>query len=286
MRAVLVFCEGSHDIVFATRSLGALAGGKWMGQPISKLPSPFGPRTDPSNPQRPVVRSFIVERLRTRAIDELRLRDAAHPAPPSFQAFVHVDADDVLFALLRSGGDSAAKASLDLIQDVVTLMPLGLDVTEVAVAFLFDADVDGVQAREASFERTHQRLLGSAGGPKHGVWVNTDVNGMEIPVGLYIFHDPSTGEGTLEDTLAPMVASEWPKRWTGAETYLGKHQEAQDPVATKRSERLKAQISISGQFLFPGDPMTQVLARNGLPSSHFQGPASKALVDFLRSAPW
>ena len=43
MKAVLVFCEGRHDAVFAQRSLGVHGGCQWVGRAIGKLPSPFGP---------------------------------------------------------------------------------------------------------------------------------------------------------------------------------------------------------------------------------------------------
>ena len=42
MKAVLVFCEGHHDVVFAQRSLGAHGGCEWVDKPINELPSPFG----------------------------------------------------------------------------------------------------------------------------------------------------------------------------------------------------------------------------------------------------
>ena len=42
MKAVLVFCEGRHDVAFAQRSLGAHGGCKWVDKPVRELPSPFG----------------------------------------------------------------------------------------------------------------------------------------------------------------------------------------------------------------------------------------------------
>jgi hypothetical protein len=286
MRAVLVFCEGNHDVVFATRSLGAIAGVQWLGQPITDLPSPFGPRHDPSNPHNPIVKSFIIERIRGRVLDGLKLMDTTYPHPPSFQALLRLPADDVVFAILRSGGDDAAESAITLIADLLTQLPLGVDVTEIAAAFLFDADAHGVTAREAAFEADHQLLLGGIPGPKHASWVKGTINGTSIPVGLFVFHDPANGKGTLEDIIAPMVASQWPPRWLQAGTYLTTHQDPTDPVATKPAETLKAQICITGQFRFPGDPMTQVLRREGLPANHFQGQHSQALVTFLRSVSW
>ena len=34
MRAVLVFCEGRHDVVFTQRSLGALGDCSWVRKPV------------------------------------------------------------------------------------------------------------------------------------------------------------------------------------------------------------------------------------------------------------
>lgn len=286
MRAVLVFCEGNHDIVFVTRSLGAVAQAQWLGQPISDLPSPFGPRHDPTNPHNPIVKSFIAERIRGRVLDGLKLMDAAHPQPPSFQVLLHLPADNIVYALLRSGGDDAANSTVNLISDFLTQLPLGVDITEVAAAFLFDADAQGVAAREASFATDHQLLFGGIAAPKHANWVKCAINGTTVPTGLYVLHDATTGKGTLEAIISPMMATEWPQRWSEAGTYLTTYQSNSDPVATKPAEALKAQICITGQFRFPGDPMTQVLRRKGLPPHHFNGSHSHDLVDFLRKVPW
>lgn len=286
MRAVLVFCEGNHDIVFATRSLGAVAKAEWLGQPISDLPSPFGPRHDPSKPQNPIVRSFIAERIRGRVLDGLRLMDAAHPQTPSFQAFLHVPSHDIVYALLKSGSDNAATAAVTLIEDFLTQLQFGVDITEVAAAFLFDADTAGVEGREATFEADHRALLAGTTGPNHGCWSIGAVNGTSLPTGLFVFHDPTHRTGTLEDIIAPMVSMEWPDRWSGAGNYLTTHQDPGDPVATDSTEAVKARVCITGQFRFPGDPMTQVIRRGGLSDHHFQGATSQALADFLLRVPW
>jgi hypothetical protein len=288
MRAVLVFCEGNHDITFATRSLGALAGATWLPGPISTLPSPFGPRFgSTSQPSAaPIVKSFIAERMRRRPLDGLRLMDAAHPSPPSFQALVKLEADDVVYAFLKSGGDGAANAAIDLIGDLLTQLAFDVDVSAVAAAFLFDADGAGVSARQTAFAGDYAALLASGAVPSHGDWVDGTQNGTRVPTGLFVFHHPATQTGTLEDVIGPLVSAEWPERWNAAGAYLAAHQDAADPVAQKVSEALKAQVCITGQFRFPGDPMTQVLGPKGIPKQHFQGPVSQALVGFLRAVPW
>ena len=64
MKAVLVFCEGRHDAVFAQRSLGVHGGCQWVGRAIGKLPSPFGPS--------PIARrGLIATRIERHAIEDL-----------------------------------------------------------------------------------------------------------------------------------------------------------------------------------------------------------------------
>ena len=75
MKAVLVFCEGYHDVVFAQRSLGAHGGCEWVGRPIRELPTPF-------ESDKVARKAFIAKRLEPRALEDIAIRDAAHPPLP------------------------------------------------------------------------------------------------------------------------------------------------------------------------------------------------------------
>ncbi|MDX9721785.1 MAG: hypothetical protein RBU37_13625 [Myxococcota bacterium] len=284
MRAVIVFCEGHHDIVFATRSLGVLADAVWHGEPIAELPSPFGPVQDPRNPRKPKAESVIARRYANRSLEDCSLQGAAHPPLPSFERIVELKhtAVPTLYVFVRSHGDNAANASMALLSDLGAVLGYGVVVRELAAAFLFDADDLGVEHRENDFAMRHSAILETGRAPRHGQWQV----GTQHPIGLYIFHDAVSKTGTLEDSLAPLVEAEWPARWAGAEAYLAQHEMPDDPVCRKRAERLKAQLGITGQFRFPGDPMTQLIGRDGLPGAHFNGAASQALVDFLTAVPW
>lgn len=285
MRAVFVFCEGSHDVAFVARSLGQVAQATWLGDPISKLPSPLGPVVDPTNPTRPKIDSLISRRYSSRTLDNLRLQAAAHVPPPVFDAIVKKG--DTIYVLIRCHGDGAAQAAIDLLADVNAVLnpAYGTDVKEIAAAFLFDADASLAQ-REALFATGYAALLDNGTAPTHGAWVR----GVHR-VGLYVFHDQVTKVGTLEELLAPLMAAEWSARWQGADSYLSSHAQATDPVSMKRSEWLKAQINVTGQFLFPGDPMSVVVSKPkvatpALPDTHFLGAESRALVSFLQGVPW
>lgn len=275
MRAVLVFCEGRHDVVFVKRSLVAVAGGKPFEKKVRDLPAPFG-----SSGAGP---GFIRQLYAKRDLEDRQLAAAAHARPPTFEAVVTLPGDGTLCLLIGCGGDSKAPGNVDVVKKVATLVttyqePSGVD--EVAFAFVFDADDAGLQARERSFASAYAECLGGQS-TGHAGWARGELG----PVGLFVFHDPSTLEGTLEDALAPMVCEAWSERWYAAGDYLSAHAHEADPIR-KASKYKKAQISVTGQFLCPGDPMAKVIDSERLPRETFTGPVSQALVDFLRAVPW
>lgn len=251
MRAVLVFCEGRHDVVFVRRSLCAAAKGELFKGRIRDLPAPFGASEG-------VPQGFISSQYAKHELEGGRLAEAAHARPPTFDAVVAVPEDETLYFLLRCGTDSAAGRTIPVVKSVANLVgkfsePSG--VGEVAFAFLFDADDAGVEVRTARFASDYAACLGD-NPVGHANWARCHLG----PVGLFVFHDSSTGNGTLEDALAPMVHDAWSERWHAAGVYLDTHAKETDPIRRGKASKLKkAQISITGQFLCPGDSMSKVI---------------------------
>lgn len=290
MRAVLVFCEGNHDVVFVSRSLGANGAADWLDKPIGELPYPFGPRIDPADQDRPLLPGVIEKRYAVRALDAMRVRAAAHPPTPAFEAFLEAKDKSVLYVLMRSHGDDAVEATTEFLSALEEALEYSVSIQDVAVAFLLDADDEGVSGRQTALASRYEALLNGQS-VAHASWVKgkTDSRGKTWPVGLFVFFDSQSMDqtGTLESILVPMVEQQWPARWSAAGEYIRAHAAATDPVSTKVSEFRKAQICATGQFVCPGDPMSQVLSRKGLPASAFNGPESQALVDFLtKNVPW
>lgn len=225
-------------------------------------------------------------RYEDRRIDDLGLGQAAHAPVPTFDTLVEVIADDTLYVMMRCGSDRAAKPVLELLDDMQAVMAVVSDLDAVALAFLFDADGKGVGARESSFARDYAACLAAeqARPLRHAEWGP----GRYGPVGLFVFHDPSTGTGTLEDVLEPLVQQQWPKKWEAAGGYLRDHGEPGDRIHTGPTAYKKARIGVTGQFTFPGGPMTEVIRNRheGLPRERFTGPVSQQLVEFLRRVPW
>ena len=68
---------------------------------------------------------------------------------------------------------------------------------------------------------------------------------------------------------------------------MDRYRDANDKVSGRDAERLKEIITATGQFDHPGDPMTVIIGRTGLPRAQFTGsPLSKKLADFLTGTPW
>ena len=152
MKAVLVFCEGRHDVVFAQRSLGAHGGCEWVDRPVGELPSPFGRG-------RAVPKGLIARRFERQALEDLPLRDAARPPLPCFDAVVENTATGTMFVLVRTHGQDQSGACLELLQDLqdtfVDQPADTFDVSEYAAAFLFDANGEGVEAKVAAFRERY-----------------------------------------------------------------------------------------------------------------------------------
>ncbi|MBK7402883.1 MAG: hypothetical protein IPJ34_43330 [Myxococcales bacterium] len=99
---------------------------------------------------------------------------------------------------------------MELLKDVTALLDpaFGTKIRVIAAAFLFDADAALAQ-REATFAQEYAELLRGVDAPTHGTWVKTPpAGGLDVVVGLYVFHDPIHSKGTLEELLAPLVAAD------------------------------------------------------------------------------
>ena len=277
MKAVLVFCEGTSDVVFVERSLGALGGYERLQSSIKDLPSPFGA-------DKSLSRGLIATRLAERPFEDFALRASSYQPSPHFESAVQSVVKDRMFLLIRVGGKAQAKATLKLIQHVGALMSEGeFDVTEHGAAFLFDANAEGVGATLEKFRKAYGTYFGGLVNTEHGQWTKTN----SIPVGVYIFHKGAQETGTLEDHLEPMVKSAWPDRYANALRFIDDNRKSDDKASRNDATRLKAIITTAGQFRHPGNPLATMIARNGLPDVQFEeSAASQALVEFLEATPW
>ena len=84
-----------------------------------------------------------------------------------------------------------------------------------------------------------------------------------------------------------MAESAWPDRYAKARDFIDDNMDENDQVSSNDAKRLKAVITVTGQFTHPGRPMSDIIRRNGLPEEQFENShLSKELVDFLTGTPW
>jgi len=281
LKAVLVFCEGAHDVAFTQRSLGAVAQCKWVSKSIRELPSPFGRSPTAS-------KGLLATRLERRGIEDLNLQMATHPQLPNFEAIVEDTTSNTMFMMIRTNGKDQVDTVQNLLRDMHDTFDETLvdtyDVTEYAAAFLFDANAVGMTATIDDFRQRYNNHFGDLSGVDHGTWDTTEIS----PVGCFVFHDRNDDQtGTLEDHLAPMVDTEWPDRYAKARAFIHDNRNETDRVSRTGASQLKAVITAAGQFHVPGAGLTQVVGRRGLPNTVFkESPLSKELVAFLTATPW
>ena len=278
MKAVLVICEGRHDIIFVQRSLGAIASCKWFDGTIRELPSPFGQVRHQSQ-------KGLVARRMEREVDDLTLGSAASPRLPQFVSAVEDKATQTIFMLIRANGKEQVDAVIDMLKDLDASLETGtLDISHYATAFLFDADEEGLAATLTAFRNGYRQHFGDLSAADHAGWVDAPT----CHVGVFVIHkshaDPT---GTLEDHLAPLAADAWPGHFDAASAFVDGGRQPDETVSKGDANRLKAIITATGQFQHPGAPLSKLVARKGIPEAHFKTcKLSADLVRFLQAVPW
>ena len=227
MKAVLVICEGLHDIFFVQRSLGALAGCKWFDRPIRELPSPLG-----SMPSR--SKGLVARRLE-RNPDALTLQATAYPPLPQFVSAVVDKGRQTIYVLILANGKQQAGAVVGLLRDLDDSLDVGsVDISRYATALLFDANDEGLEATLTAFRKGYGQHFGDLSAADHAGWVNAPT----CHVGVFVVHKSrSDPTGTLEDHLAPLVAAAWPGHFDAASAFIdGGRQTPTKPLSKKRGE--------------------------------------------------
>jgi len=290
MRALFVFCEGRHDVLFTQRCLGALGSYQFFGKSIRELPTPLGDAPVEHDGDK----SYIARRIARARVGTSTLQTAAHPARPVFESVLTkttpstetTPSTKTIVVLLRAHGDSTAEANLELLRELGDLLVIPRwDIREYAVAFLFDAD-GSLDQRLERFRRKYAEIMNSAEPIDHDQWVPGTLGARGI--GLHVFHDPSRRAGTLDEELERIVRQQLPDKIVAATAFIDGAKDPSDPVSVSEASRLKAVVTAAGQFSHPGDPLSRLLAdRERLPRDVFsRSPLGQRLVDFLGRAPW
>jgi len=272
MRVTLVFCEGRHDVAFIQKSLTELHKCTYRKSLVGELPSPLN---------KQVAQAYAHPPTSDRHISTAEL-----PPFPVFDVDLESPSGD-RYILVRCGSNQQKNVIVRFLEDLdlaLRVMPPGTnDVDAYAVAFLYDADEIGVEKRVGVFQDSFAEHFGSLRGLTGDNWVPTKT----VPVGCFVFCQPETGTGALEDWLAPMVECFEPERWQQAIRFIDDNKRPDDRVCKSSGQRWKAIIAATAQFQFPGNPMSTLLThKKGIPSDAFDSEICKSVVQFLTSAPW
>lgn len=208
---------------------------------------------------------------------------------PHFESVLENTDLNTIFVLVRMQGKDQHRAALELLRDLDLTMgekgpPQTFAVSQYATAFVFDANDTGVACTLKGFRDDYSCHFEDLPALEHGTWTTSG----HMLVGCFVFFkDGGETTGTLEDHLGPMAEAAWPERYGEARRFIAGNAKNDDAVCRSSAERTKAVITVAGQFRQPGDPLSEIIGRHGLPQQQFEkSPLSKALADFLTSVPW
>jgi hypothetical protein len=293
MRVLLVFCEGPHDIYFASRSLCRNAEYRPYKGVANDLPRPFGWKAQDKLDKQLGIVVTQAQRLDSFDMDLDRLNFGKKPL---FEHALH-SKDKTDWALfVNMGSDSAAEEVVKLLRNIKAgQVGLGDAKPRIACAFVFDADfkVDsrGLDWRIQRFIDDYTEALHLPEKVEPGSWWGTILG----PVGLWVHYHTDSKEGTLEDFAGPIFSAHpsWKGLLEAAGSYIDDNSEQAAPVRVKRDKRWKASITIAGQLrpdsrgkgTLAGSGMNVVI-KSGLEDDAFDAPICKMLADFLIKVPW
>ncbi|HTN85033.1 MAG TPA: hypothetical protein VL242_15145 [Sorangium sp.] len=280
MKLVLAVCEGEHDVAFVHRSARILGGFAPFERSIGSYPVPLGAGLSGSPP----AAQFLTRRLQRQGLETAALEMATRPQLPALTGALRDKTGDVLLLTLRSHGFSHRQEVRTFLEDLFLTLDavVSKEITSCATAFFVDADEDGCAARAEEVAASFGDLWGAAT-LIPGQWV-TSPRG---PLGVFVFCAPGATDGSLEDGLAPLMQSHLGSYWVAAEAFIDGHAAADAKVKRARRHRLKAVITAAGQFDRPGNPMSEMIRHDALPSAVFRtSPEAAKLVAFLEAVPW
>lgn len=260
VKALLIFCEGSHDTAFVRMVLKKLLGYQVVKLKFSEMPSPFN--------------SLFETTVKSHAAQDMSL-DMAHKF---FLPDTILRQEDSMVFIYNSGGKTQYEKVRALLS---TYMPLFEQakifpqkakkiVQSVKYLFLYDADTEGIEAISKNLERDFSQIDGK--NFIYSPWQNAGSNFGRIAKDKAVFvWGKSPDAGTLEDLLMPMFGSVEENR-----LILDKVKKAITDMfkwkidahktnnsATELAKYQKAVLTTVGQRKKPGSSLSVILEQSG-----------------------
>ncbi|MDD5271220.1 MAG: hypothetical protein PHU14_00745 [Methylovulum sp.] len=256
VNALLVFCEGAHDIAFVQQVLKLCLGFTRKQWKLSEHPAPFD--------------QLFSTSVKNHAAQDLSLDMARKFFLPD--SVWQKDQDVIL--LFNSGGSTQndkvkallAKFLILFDQRAVFAQPAGIMVNQARYLFLYDADDVGATAW---FSKIKQDFAIIDDGPSwvFGEWAflpNNPFGAIAGDKAAYIWGEVEHS-GTLEDLLLPMFETEQQPLMQASCSFVDSafswdvEGKGSKGAIAEMGKRKKAIITCAGQRQKPGSPMSAIL---------------------------
>jgi hypothetical protein len=260
VNALLVFCEGPHDVAFVRMVTRKLMDFKIIELPFKDLPSPF--------------HQLFKQSVLTHAAKNLSL-DMAHKffLPESV-----LRKDDQLILLFNCGGKNQYEKIRTLLSDYLPIFPQAQTfaqgakevVSSVRYLFLYDADTEGLDGVLKNV-KTEFSKIGEINFLNED-WAETSTSEFGKSAGdkaVFVWGE-SPDQGTLEDILIPMFAQKHTELMNKAEAAIDNMftwdtGDTNPKIAVPAIEKKKKSIlTVVGQGAKPGSSMSVIIEQSKL----------------------
>jgi hypothetical protein len=280
VKTLLVFCEGSHDVVFVQQVLKLCLNFKKVEWKFSEYPAPFN--------------SLFKSSVQRHAAQDLSL-DMAHKF---FLPDCVLERDDWVILLFNSGGSSQIDKVKQLLGLFLRLLnsffPEGANSVVIQAKYLFLYDADNIETT-SWFNKIQQDFVAIDDEPTWAfdsltVLLDNPFGAIAGDKAAYIW-GANKQSGTLEDLLLPMFETEQEQLIKASSEFVDgafaweiEHENSKHRIA-EIGKRKKAIITCAGQRKKSGSSVNVILDQAKLIGEHtFKGNHSvRSFADFIKT---
>lgn len=267
MRAVIVLCEGPHDISFLIRILRTQKIYRYSDK-IKDLPYPFN--------------EYILRIFKEYDYENISLQEIKPPLPYILRK------EDTFYFLYAMGGNTNEKMTSSIINKIISFIPreddiLFQDSSENSIenytfVFFYDADDRG-KSSVVNYIKYKYRII--FGEDIDTLEHSNIVDGKNYRIGCYVFSSENKDFGNLESVVIPLMKSKYEDMFEYADVFYERHV---DMVEDRFLNKNKSLIGIVGQIENPGCSNSVIIQYSSLISDDKIKRSSqcKEILDFFK----
>lgn len=232
---ISVFCEGPHDIAFLTKLLKAADYQSNDGSKINDYPTP--------------INKLLLAEANKSNLQDLNLQTIKQTTLPLTS--LKKDNNYLLFYALR--GDQKRAERISYLRKIKKLLPTPNEIirlppnTKLSVLYFFDADEKGKTDRISSINAEIREVFDNLSASTRLTTENPINIDKHLSLGAYIFTQPNTETGKLEDLIEPLMREGNETIFSAAEQFINDHHDARR-CTRNNFNRQKSIIGVSGQL--------------------------------------